>query len=189
MIRRHLIQALFGLITLLFVMGALGHLFEAELHVVTHWVVSQMGFSGMALTLMLTDTLVTPFPPDILLAVIANSAMSAQWPIYVGLLGLVSVCAGMTGYGIGRWLGHFQWAQSLFNRLTDEQRRFIQRYGFWAVVIGAITPLPYSVTCWSAGALGIRWVVVLSASLLFRIPRFYLFYGLLAQTGRLLSAT
>ncbi len=188
MIRRHLIQALFGLITLLFVMGALGHLFEAELHVVTHWVVSQMGFSGMALTLMLTDTLVTPFPPDILLAVIANSAMSAQWPIYVGLLGLVSVCAGMTGYGIGRWLGHFQWAQSLFNRLTDEQRRFIQRYGFWAVVIGAITPLPYSVTCWSAGALGIRWVVVLSASLLFRIPRFYLFYGLLAHTGRLLSA-
>jgi hypothetical protein len=31
-------------------------------------------------------------------------------------------------------------------------------------------------------------VVVLSASLLFRIPRFYLFYGLLAHAGRLLSA-
>lgn len=34
----------------------------------------------------------------------AKSRLSEDWPIYVGVLGMVSVVAGMAGYGIGRWL-------------------------------------------------------------------------------------
>lgn len=187
MIQQNLIKALAGLAVFIIAMGVLGFVFEDELTAGTTWVVARIGFAGLAMILMVTDTLVTPFPPDILLVVIAKSPLAANWPVYVGMLGIVSVCAGMAGYSIGRWLGHFEWAQRLFSQFKDEHRDFIRKYGFWAVAIGAVTPLPYSLTCWTAGVLGIRWIVVLAASTLFRIPRIYLVYWLLMTTGNFFS--
>lgn len=185
MIQQNLIKAVLGLVLFIVTMVALGIIFEDEMTFATTWVVERIGFWGLALILLMTDTLVTPFPPDILLIVIAKSHLSEHWPMYVGILGCVSVIAGMTGYGIGRWLGHFDWSKRLFGRFKNEHQAFIQKYGFWAVVIGAITPLPYSVTCWTAGVLNIRWYVVLSASILFRIPRIYLYYWLLTSAKSL----
>ncbi|MCU0931493.1 MAG: VTT domain-containing protein [Serpentinimonas sp.] len=188
MIRRNLINALVGLVVFVVLMGVLGYLFEPELVKVTTWIVERIGFAGMAVILAITDSLVTPFPPDILLVIIANSPLAANWPMYVGLLGVVSVCAGMTGYSIGRWLGHFAWTQRLFGHFKTDHHDFIRKYGFWAVVVGAVTPLPYSVTCWTSGVLGVRWTTVLAASVLFRIPRFYLFYWLLTSTHGLFGS-
>lgn len=187
MIERHLYAALFGLGAFLLVLGVLGYIFEGELATVATWVVERIGFAGLALILMITDTLVTPFPPDILLVVIAKSPLAENWPFYVGLLGIISVTAGMTGFGIGRWLGHFQWSQRLFGQFKEDHQEFIRKYGFWAVAIGSITPLPYSVTCWSAGVLGVPWLRVLAAALLFRIPRIYIVYWLISTTGNLLA--
>lgn len=187
MIQQHLLKALIGLVALIAVVALLGFMYEDEMTAITTWVVDQVGFVGLAAILMVTDTLVTPFPPDILLAVIAKSRLSEEWPIYVGVLSVVSVVAGMTGYGIGRWLGHFRWTQRLFGEFKEDHRSFLRKYGFWGVAIGAVTPLPYSVTCWTAGVLGIRWTKVLAASVLFRIPRFYLYYWLLSTTGSLFS--
>ncbi|MCH8479549.1 MAG: VTT domain-containing protein [Wenzhouxiangella sp.] len=188
MIQQNLIKALIALVAFVVVMAVLGLVFEEEMTVATTWVVERVGFLGLAAILLVTDTLVTPFPPDVLLAVIAKSPLSEDWPVYVGMLGLVSVVAGMSGYTIGRWLGHFRWCQRLFGEFKEDHQSFIRNYGFWGVAIGAVTPLPYSVTCWSAGVLGIPWTKVLAATLLFRIPRFYLYYWLLSTTGSLFSA-
>lgn len=189
MIQKNLLRALYGLIALMLLMALLGFLYEEELIIATSWVVDRIGFPGLMTILMITDTLVTPFPPDILLVVIAKSPLAENWPLYVGVLGMVSVVAGLAGYSIGRWLGHFQWAQRLFGDFKDDHRDFIRKYGFWAVVLGSVTPLPYSVTCWTAGVLGIRWTTVLAASALFRIPRFYVYYWLLSTAGSLFSVS
>lgn len=183
MIERNLYAALFGLGAFIVAMGIIGLVYEEQLASMADWVVQRIGFAGLALILMVTDTLVTPFPPDILLVVIAKSHLAENWPIYVGLLGVVSVIAGMTGYGIGRWLGHFTWSQRLFGQFKEDHHTFIRKYGFWAVAIGSVTPLPYSVTCWTAGVLGLHWSTVLAAALLFRLPRIYLVYWLLSNTG------
>ncbi len=188
MIQHNMLKALIALLAFLVGMAILGFMYEDEMAATTGWVVERVGFVGLAAILMVTDTLVTPFPPDLLLAVIAKSRLAADWPIYVGLLGLVSVIAGMTGYGIGRWLGHFRWSQRLFGEFREDHRSFLRKYGFWGVAIGSVTPLPYSVTCWTAGVLGIQWTKVLAASILFRVPRFYLYYWLLSTTGRLFSS-
>jgi membrane protein YqaA with SNARE-associated domain len=186
MIERNLYAALIGLAAFIVVMGVIGFVYEDELATMAEWVVQHIGFAGLAMILMVTDTLVTPFPPDILLIVIAKSHLAAYWPAYVGLLGLVSIVAGMTGYGIGRWLGHFEWSQRLFGQFKEDHRGFIRKYGFWAVAIGSVTPLPYSVTCWTAGVLGLRWTTVLAAAILFRLPRIFLVYWLLSNTGSVL---
>ncbi|MFN3984844.1 MAG: YqaA family protein [Rhodocyclaceae bacterium] len=185
MIRDSLLKAVLGLLVFLAVMAALGLMFEEEMLAFTDWVVRRIGFLGMCLILLVTDTLVTPFPPDVLLLVIAKTQLVEHWPRYVTILALVSVCAGLLGWSIGRWLGHFAFAQRMFGDFREEHRNFIRRYGFWAVAIGSITPLPFSVTCWGAGALGLRGRTVAAAALLFRIPRFFLYYWLITTTGKL----
>ena len=183
MIQRNLINALVTLAIFFVALVLIGAIFEDELLRGTTWVAQNVGFVGMCLILLVTDTLVTPFPPDILLIVVAHSELADNWFRYVTILSLVSVFAGMQGWMIGRWLAHFPFARRLFGEFKDENREFIQRYGFWAVAIGATTPLPFSATCWGAGILGLRWTTVLAAAVLFRIPRFILYYWLIIATG------
>ncbi len=185
MIKENLVKAATGIVVFVVAMMVLGLLYEEELIVATNWVVDRIGFAGLCLILLVTDTLVTPFPPEILLLVIAKSELAEHWLRYVSILRLVSVCAGMLGWGIGRWLGHVRWVQRLFGRCREEHRDFIRKYGFWAVVIGSVTPLPFSVTCWTAGVMGLRWTTVLAAAVLFRIPRVVVYYLLIASAGSL----
>lgn len=183
MIRRNLINALLTLVLLFGALALIGVAFEDELLRATAWVHDRVGFVGMCLILLVTDTLVTPFPPDLLLVVVAHTELADHWFRHVLILSLVSVVAGMLGWTIGRWLEHFPAVHRLFGEFKDENREFIRRYGFWAVAIGATTPLPFSATCWGAGILGLRWQTVLAAAVLFRIPRFLLYYWLITATG------
>jgi len=185
MIRENLLKALAGILIIAITMGALGFWFEEELTIGTNWVVERIGFAGLCLIMLVTDTLVTPFPPDILLLVIAKSDLAERWLLYVVILGTVSVCAGMLGWGIGRWLSHLSFVQYRFGQFEGGQRDLIRRYGFWGIVLGATTPLPYSVTCWTAGIIGLQWTTVLAASVLFRIPRIILYYLLISLSGNL----
>ncbi|MGR8979879.1 MAG: YqaA family protein [Gammaproteobacteria bacterium] len=185
MVRQNLLKTLAGILLIVIAMAEIGFWFEKELTFGTNWVVDRIGFVGLCLIMLVTDTLVTPFPPDILLLVIAKSELAERWLPYVLILGMVSICAGMLGWGIGRRLGHLGTVQKLFGQFDDRQRDFIRKYGFWGIVLGATTPLPYSVTCWTAGIVGLRWTTVLTASLLFRIPRIILYYQLISITGNL----
>ena len=187
MIRGILQKALAGILIIILAMGTLGFWLEEEMSIATNWVVDRIGFAGLCLILFLTDTLVTPFSPDILLVVIAKSDLAERWLPYVLIFSLVSVVAGMLGWSIGHWLGHFRFVQRIFGQFNDEQRDFVRKYGFWAIALGATTPLPYSVTCWTAGIMGLRWTAVLTASVLFRIPRIIIYYLLIASTSNLFA--
>lgn len=182
MIRENLLKALASIVILFIAMGALGFWLEDELIVGTNWMIERIGFAGLCLILLVTDMLVTPVSPDILLLVVAKSDLAEHWPAYVLILGMVSAGAGMLGWCIGRWLGHLRLTRQLFGQFNEKQRGFVRKYGFWAIVLGATTPLPYSVTCWTAGILGVSWTTVLAASVLFRIPRFFIYYLVIAST-------
>ena len=183
MLKENLFKALAGILLLIVVMAALGFWFDEQMRFATNWVVERIGFAGLCLILFVTDTLVTPISPDILLVVIAHSNLAEHWLLYVSILGLVSVVSGMVGWCIGRWLTHFKVVQKLFGQFDVDQRRFIQKYGFWAIVLGATTPLPYSITCWTAGVVQVKWTTVLAASILFRIPRIIVYYLFIASAS------
>ncbi|MBS4050080.1 MAG: VTT domain-containing protein [Methylomonas sp.] len=187
MLKENLFKALAGILLLTAVMAALGYWYDEQMRFATNWVVERIGFAGLCLILFVTDTLVTPISPDILLVVIAHSALAERWLFYVSILSVVSVASGMLGWCIGRWLSHFNVVQKLFGQFNQEQRQFIQKYGFWAIVLGAATPLPYSVTCWTAGALQVKWTTVLTASILFRIPRIIVYYLFIASASNLFA--
>jgi membrane protein YqaA with SNARE-associated domain len=88
----------------------------------------------------------------------------------------------MLGWAIGRWLGHFAFIKRVFGEFKDEHRDFIRKFGFWAMALGSVTPFPFSVTCWTAGMMGSRWLAVLLAAILFRIPRFVRYCWLIASS-------
>jgi len=185
MLKKNLRKALISIILFVFAIGAAGHWFGDEMSIATNWVVDHIGFAGLCLIAFVADTLVTPMSPDILLVVLANSYLAENGFIYALILGSLSVVAGMMGYSIGRRLGHFAFVRRVFGKVDDEQRAFIEKYGFWAIVVGSITPLPYSFTCWTAGVLELRWTKVLAASVLFRLPRVVASYWLITASGKL----
>jgi membrane protein YqaA with SNARE-associated domain len=88
----------------------------------------------------------------------------------------------MLRWAIGRWLGHFAFVERLFGEFKDEHGDFTRKYGFSAVALGSVTPFQFSVTCWTAGVMGLRWLTVLLAAILFCIPRFVLNYWLIASS-------
>jgi membrane protein YqaA with SNARE-associated domain len=60
----------------------------------------------------------------------------------------------------------------------------IDRYGYWAVALGALTPIPFSITCWSAGMLRLGFGRFLLVALL-RVPRFVGYYVVIAYSSEL----
>jgi membrane protein YqaA with SNARE-associated domain len=62
----------------------------------------------------------------------------------------------------------------------------VQRYGRLTVALGALTPLPFSITCWCAGGLGMPLARFLPVSLL-RVPRYVVYYLAIAYADQLAS--
>jgi membrane protein YqaA with SNARE-associated domain len=184
-IEKNIANGVAALVVFVLAMAAIGLVFEAELVEAANGIVNRIGFAGLCAILLINDMLVTPFPGDLLLVVIAKSDLAENWFLHVLILGLTSVCAGLLGWSIGRWLGHLRFVRRLVGQFKDEHQDFIRKYGFLAVALGSATPLPYSLTCWSAGIMEIRWTTVLAASLLFRVPRFLIYYSLIVSAGSL----
>lgn len=62
MIGENLIKAIIALAIFVLVMWVPNYLFEEELEAGANWIVNQVGFLGLCLILLVTDTPITPFP-------------------------------------------------------------------------------------------------------------------------------
>ena len=119
-----------------------------------------------------TESIFFPVPPDLLLIGIAVlDPDKALW-----LAGIVTV-ASVAGAVVGHWLGR-RFGRPILHRLVAESKiltveRLFQKYGAWAVLVAAFTPIPYKVFAIIAGALDLdrrRFVLV---SLAGRGARFF----------------
>jgi membrane protein YqaA with SNARE-associated domain len=183
-VRGNLLKGLLVLVLFLGGLGALGFWFEEELLQVATAIAHRLGVSGLAAIVLLADSVATPIPPDLVLIVVAKSPLKHAWWWAVPLLGAVSVLAGNIGFLLGGKIGNTRLAQVLLGSFRERNAPVVARYGWIAVALGAFTPIPFSVTCWAAGMLKMRWVVVAAACCL-RLPRFVLFYWLITHSSTL----
>jgi membrane protein YqaA with SNARE-associated domain len=133
------------------------------------------------LILFVSDSITSPLPPDVLLVIVAKTALAEHWLSVVGAMGLVSTLAGNLGWLIGHGASRTIARDSL-RRLREKHEQRVHRYGSWAVALGALTPVPFSITCITAGALHVPFRSFWPMTLL-RIPRFYIFYVPLMYAG------
>lgn len=184
LLRKHLLGAAASLALLVTIAAVLVVRFRPELDSFTAAVFAAVGIWGLVALIFLTDTFVSPFPPDSVLILIAASPYHEHWYWLIPAIGAISSLAGCLGYGFGKLLSNKPWAQRWFDSMHARNEEMVSRYGPWAVALGAMTPVPFSITCWTAGLLRLKFSSFILPALL-RIPRYVIYYAAIAYVPRL----
>ena len=144
------------------------------------WVVGFADTDWAIIVLAVTsffESIFFPIPPDPLL--IGIGIIKQDLAIWLGALVTISSVAGAL---VGYWLGG-RFGRPLLYRWFPESKvllveRMFKSYGMLAIVIAAITPIPYKVFAISAGALDLDKRTFILASLIGRGAR-YMTLGIL----------
>lgn len=112
-------------------------------------------FGPFALALLsFTEAIIQPIPPDLMFLPMAyderNSEAMLLWLWFI--VTFASVLGAIVGHALGKRYG-----TKLLDRFGKPQHRerleyLFQRYGTWGMFIAAVSPLPYKVFGWIAGA-------------------------------------
>lgn len=130
------------------------------------------GTVGLALAAF-TESFLSPIPPDLLLVPLALAA--PQKAVYYSLVATgASIAGGCFGYALGHKFGPPALKRFVAPRYLERIHRLIEKYGAWAIFLGALAPIPYKFISITAGALRIQPSVFLVASLFGRAKRFLL---------------
>ena len=153
--------------------GPLGALYKWVLH----WADTPYGTPALFF-LSLAESSFFPIPPDVL-----QIALSVSKPLrsfyYATISGIGSVLGGVLGWYIGfaLWASLGGFFEAYVPGCTDENFQYVSalydRWGFWALLGAAFTPVPYKVFTISAGVFDISLLVLIVASSLGRFARFY----------------
>ncbi len=128
-----------------------------------------------------------PIPPDILLLALCFGARE-KWLKYALICTAGSVIGGIAGWGIGYGLRETV-AEPLIGMFDPEGHAqgkiegWYDVYGFWGILIAAITPIPYKVFTIFSGMAEYSLPLLIGASIIGRGFRFFLVAGLIRIFG------
>lgn len=116
-------------------------------------------------------------PPEIFMLIWKTKGDPVMYTINLTILTLISYGAGVLGYWIGLRFSRTSFYHRVHQRWLAPYDQKLRKYGGFLVVVGAVTPVPFSATCMLAGSvnLNFRTFLLLTIS---RIVRFA-FYGTL----------
>jgi len=132
------------------------------------WVMGLMSFA---------ESSFFPLPPDILLVpMMLADRRRIFW--FATVATATSVVGGYLGYAIGyyafgsigEWIIRNLSSQAAFDTLQN----FFDRYGFWAIVLKGMTPIPFKIVTILSGFLHFDLAQFTIASIIARGMRFYL---------------
>ena len=140
----------------------------------SHWIRDFAETDWALLILFVTaflESTISPIPPDPLL--IPMAVLQPNLAIWLGVLCTV---ASVLGAVLGHWLGA-QFGRPILGRFVSEGRirsaeSLFDKYGVWAVLVAAVTPIPYKVFTILAGVLKLDMKRFLIASIIGRGMRF-----------------
>lgn len=116
-------------------------------------------------------------PPEIFMLIWKTKGVLSEYITNLIILTLISYAAGVLGYFIGRYLAKTPIYRKIHQRYLAQYDHKLRKFGGFLVVVGAMTPVPFSATCMLAGSvnLPLKHFLLLTIS---RIVRFA-FYGAL----------
>jgi membrane protein YqaA with SNARE-associated domain len=142
-------------------------------------------FGGPGLVVLgLVDNSLIPLPGGMDTATILLAASQHEpWWYYALMATTGAMIGGYLTYRLGIKGGEETLLKRMSKRRADQFCRIFGRYGFWSIVVSAITPPPMPIVpvLIAAGALRYPWRKFLAALALGRIVR----YALLAYLGHL----
>lgn len=120
---------------------------------------------------LLTESFLGLVPPEIF---IAWSHKMPQPVLYLSLLATMSYLGGIISYVIGKWIAAIPRVYEYLEVKMKQHLRHTRRWGGFLIVVGALLPIPYSMTCMAAGMINYKIQYLLLFGLL-RYVRFYLY--------------
>jgi membrane protein YqaA with SNARE-associated domain len=131
------------------------------------------------------ESVVFPVPTDVLLAPMTLARPERWWRLAL-LTTVCSVLGGLVGYFLGVWM--LEAVLPLIERVGyreayDTAVDWFDRYGFWAIFLAGVTPIPFKVFTVSAGAAGMGLLPFFFGALVGRSVRFFLVAGLVRWLG------
>ena len=128
---------------------------------------------GVLIFFFTSESLLGLVPPEIFIAWAAK--MHTPW-LYLTLLALLSYSGGLVSYYIGHVITKVPKIHKYLEEKMDKQLKNSRKWGGFLIVVGALLPLPFSISCMAAGLIEFPFKnVMLYGSL--RLLRF-LIYGL-----------
>jgi membrane protein YqaA with SNARE-associated domain len=152
---------------------------------VLHWAETPYGAPALFL-LAFAESSFFPIPPDVLLIALAVSVPSrAFW------FALICMTGSITGAYLGYGLGYFGWeaiGKPLVELYNGQEtmawiRSQYESYGFWGVLVAALTPIPYKVFTIASGLFQFNLGTFTAASLIGRGLRFFAVGTLIFYAG------
>ena len=137
---------------------------------------------GILMATSFTESIFFPIPPDpLLIGISIQQQGSALW--LAALVTLFSVAGAL----VGHWLGGRFGSPILHRFVSDKKVAVVEgmfhRYGMWAVLLAAFTPIPYKVFAITAGVLKLERRPFIIASVIGRGARFMIIGGLIFFYG------
>lgn len=91
-------------------------------------------------------------PPEFFMLIWQSKGVLSEYVINLTYLTLISYGAGVLGYYIGRYFSKTRLYQRIHQRYLMQYDEKLRTYGIYLVLVGAITPVPFSATCMLAGS-------------------------------------
>lgn len=152
---------------------------------VLHWAETPYGIPALFF-LALAESSFFPVPPDVLLMALALGA-SHKSMRFALVCTAGSLIGGVIGYGIG-FYGYEAIGKPIIDLYHGHDVMAMiaaqyEKYGFWGVLVAAVTPIPYKVFTISSGFFKFNFLEFALASLVGRSLRFFFVAGLIWKFG------
>ena len=129
---------------------------------------------GVLSFFFVSETLLGLIPPEVFIAWAGK--MYSPW-FYLSLLAILSYSGGLLSYWMGRMITKIPSVHNYLEVKMEKQLKNSKKWGGFLIVVGALLPLPFSISCIAAGIIEFPFKnVVLYGSL--RLLRFVI-YGLI----------
>ncbi len=94
-------------------------------------------------------------PPELFMLIWQSKGILSEYVINLIYLTLISYAAGILGY----YIGHFFSKTAIYRRISDRYLKQydsqLKKFGLYIVLVGAVTPVPFSATCMLAGSVNL----------------------------------
>lgn len=91
-------------------------------------------------------------PPELFMLIWQSKGVLSEYAINLTYLTLISYGAGVLGYYIGYYFSKTPFYVQIHQRYLKQYDQKLRTYGLYLVLVGAITPVPFSATCMLAGS-------------------------------------
>ena len=130
--------------------------------------------SGVLMFFLASESFLGLVPPEIFIA--WSGKLNQPW-LYLSILAFLSYFGGLCSYWIGIGITKIPTVHNYLEQKMKKQLKNSKKWGGFLIIVGALLPLPFSISCIAAGIIEFPFKnVIVYGSL--RLARFA-FYGLI----------